>query len=148
MRRSGFTLIEMLVVVAIIGLLSSTMLVGLGDARRRARDARRIADLRQIQNGLENYYSTNRTYPKSEELYDVISGLPADPQGGKYGYVRPNQSTYVLGACLEGPRAPEIQSYSKPDAADFDVSPQGSPMDTPPTCTCESPNAYCVGIGS
>ncbi len=147
MKRSGFTLIEMLVVVAIIGLLSSTILVGLSDARRRARDARRFADIRQIQNGLENLYSTSRAYPKSEDLYDLIKELPTDPQGGRYGYIQVNSNAYMLGACLENTRPPEIMSYSRPDAASFDISPQGSTQEPPTQCTCESQNAYCVNVG-
>lgn len=147
MKRSGFTLIEMLVVVAIIGLLSSTVLVGLSDARRRARDARRIADLRQIQNGLENLYTTLRAYPKSDELYDLIQELPTDPQGGKYAYIRVSSDKYLLGACLENVRQPEVTSYARPDAGLYDVSPQGSTQEPPTTCTCESPSSYCVNVG-
>lgn len=146
--RSGFTLIEMLVVVAIIGLLSSTILVGLTDARKRARDARRIADLRQIQNGLENLYTTAQTYPKSEDLYALMPDLPTDPQGGQYAYIRVNTNSYVLGACLENVRPAEIQSYSRPDADTFDVSPRESPLQPPTECACDSPNAYCVSVGS
>lgn len=141
-------MIEMLVVVAIIGLLSSTILVGLSDARRRARDARRIADLRQIQNGLETFYSSARAYPKTDELYTAIPELPIDPQGGNYGYIRVNSNTYVLGTCLENIRPAEIQSYARPDAANYDVSPQGSRLEPPPQCTCDAANAYCVSVGS
>lgn len=147
MRRSGFTLIEVLVVITIIGLLSSTILVGLDNARRRARDARRISDLRQIQNGLENYFSSAHTYPNSDELYNALSGLPNDPLSGTYGYYRINTGAYILGACLENERPTEVQSYSQPDAADYEVSPKGSSLRVPLQCNCGSANAYCVFNG-
>ncbi|MCP6720205.1 MAG: type II secretion system GspH family protein [Patescibacteria group bacterium] len=142
MNNKGFTLIEMLVVIAIIGLLSSTILIGLGNARTRARDARRISDLRQVQNGLENHYvESNQTYP--QDVYNSISGLPVDPQGGEYGYVRISTQSYVLGACLENDRSSDIQSFS----SNYDVSPIGSPLIPPPTCNCEDSDSYCVAIG-
>jgi prepilin-type N-terminal cleavage/methylation domain-containing protein len=63
--RKGFTLIELLVVIAIIGILSATVLVSLNTARGKARDARRLADVRQIQTALELYYHTHGSYPAS-----------------------------------------------------------------------------------
>ncbi len=140
--RKGFTLIEMLVVVAIIGLLSSTILVGLGNARSKARDARRISDLRQIQTGLENYYvENNQSYPQA--LYSSVLGLPSDPQGGEYGYVRVSSQVYVLGTCLENDRTGDIGSVT----GSYDVSPVGSNKVPPPSCTCDDANAYCVAVG-
>ncbi|MFH1161904.1 MAG: prepilin-type N-terminal cleavage/methylation domain-containing protein [Candidatus Jorgensenbacteria bacterium] len=101
-KRSGFTLIEMLVVVAIIGLLASVVVVGVGGARQRARDAKRIADIRQIQNMLENYYSTNNAYPTALNL---LPSVPTDPLDAtkSYGYSGSAQ-TYILGTCLENDR--------------------------------------------
>lgn len=111
--NKGFTLIEVLVVIFIIGLLASVVLVGLGSFRARGRDARRVADLRQVQQGLELYYAGNGQYPPSGSWSDLTSQLigasigvtqvPNDPQSGKdYKYgVDANQQSYILGADLE-----------------------------------------------
>ncbi len=57
MSKKGFTLIELLVVVSIIGLLASIVVVSLGGARSQGRDAKRQADLRQIQTAQELCYN-------------------------------------------------------------------------------------------
>lgn len=62
-RRRGFTLIELLVVIAIIGLLSTIAIVAMSTARAKARDSRRTADLRAVQNALELYRSSEAGYP-------------------------------------------------------------------------------------
>ena len=96
-RARGFTLIELLVVIAIIGLLSSVVLASLNTARGKARDARRMADLDQLQLALEMYYDTNGSYPAystsivnpdlASLVPSYIGRLPADPvHTGSTGY--------------------------------------------------------------
>lgn len=68
--RRGFTLIEIMIVIAIIGVLSSIVLASLGPARMKARDARRIEDLHEINNALALYYSDHHEYPPSPCGYD------------------------------------------------------------------------------
>ncbi len=59
----GFTLIELLVVIAIIGMLSSVVLASLNSARAKGRDARRMADIKQMQLAIEMFYHDNNRYP-------------------------------------------------------------------------------------
>jgi prepilin-type N-terminal cleavage/methylation domain-containing protein len=77
-HSKGFTLIELLVVIAIIGLLSTLAVVALNSARQRSRDAKRVADIRQIQTALELGFSEVQSYPQVE------AGPPADQVGSGY----------------------------------------------------------------
>jgi prepilin-type N-terminal cleavage/methylation domain-containing protein len=97
-NRKGFTLIEMLVVVAIVGLLSSVVVVGVGGARQKARDAKRVADVRQIQTWFESNYTTS--YPA---VSPYPSSLPTDPStGAAYSICRSTDGQdYAIGVVLE-----------------------------------------------
>lgn len=141
--RSGFTLIEMLIVIAIISILSSVILVGLGPARTASRDTRRIADLREVQNALEIFYNRCTHYPASptpappppqscpagpkgpvtiawSDLQSVLTGsnlgvdnVPNDPTAGSDYFYGTNGSGYILGAALEDPNNNALQSSPK-----------------------------------
>jgi len=66
-HTKGFTLIELLVSVAIIALLSSLVLASMNTARKGARDAQRLASLREMQTGLELYFHDFDVYPDSAD---------------------------------------------------------------------------------
>jgi type II secretion system protein G len=124
MKRKGFTLIELLVVIAIIGLLSTLAVVALGSARERARDSKRVSDLRQIQTALELYYTENDSYPIASSSVTLGAGnyvclnvsgwaatgctdpymglVPDDPGASAYDYTSTDGTTYTIDATLEG----------------------------------------------
>jgi prepilin-type N-terminal cleavage/methylation domain-containing protein len=62
MNRQGFTLIELLVVVAIIGLLSTLSVVSFNNAQVRARDAKRVADVRSVVSAFAVAAADDSTY--------------------------------------------------------------------------------------
>lgn len=64
-RFSGFTLVELLIVLTIIALLSSAGIAIYSGVARNGRDTRRQSDLRSIQSGLEQYNSDQFFYPNS-----------------------------------------------------------------------------------
>ncbi|MBI5470051.1 prepilin-type N-terminal cleavage/methylation domain-containing protein [Candidatus Kaiserbacteria bacterium] len=114
-EQRGFTLIELLVVIAIIGILASIVLASLDSARKKGRDARRIADVKQLQLALELYYDANNAFPSALTVANLvtpgyISVVPSDPSNSVvYDYMplssgaTPSTScqSYVLGASLE-----------------------------------------------
>jgi len=61
-KKEGFTLIELLVVIAIIVMLAGIAMVSLTSARQKARDAKRMADLRQFASALELYATDKGEY--------------------------------------------------------------------------------------
>jgi len=66
--KKGFTLVELLVVVAIIGILAAIGIVAITGARVRARDAKRVADIKSLQSALELYYTDKASYPSGSGL--------------------------------------------------------------------------------
>lgn len=107
-KNKGFTLIELLVVIAIIGILSSVVLASLNSARQKSRDARRVADIKQVQLALELYFDSNANYPTTLAALapSFIPTIPLDPQSGVvYSYAALGSGTtcssYHLGATLE-----------------------------------------------
>lgn len=87
--KRGFTLVELLVVIAIIGLLASVTLASLESARTKARDTKRLADLRQITIALNLFYDDNGRYP-TEGAPDNANGRIAAGGGANINTILAN----------------------------------------------------------
>lgn len=64
-KMQGFTVVELLVVIVVMGVLASIGTVAYNGVQAKARDADRRADMLDIKDALELYYADNRTYPTS-----------------------------------------------------------------------------------
>lgn len=100
-RAKGFTLIELLVVIVIIGILATLATVTLSSARGKARDARRVSDVKQIQTALELYYNDASIYPATVD--GPTAGAPFSYGSVTYmAKVPGNASPYNDGTCPAG----------------------------------------------
>ena len=115
-KKRGFTLIELLVTISIISVLTAIGLANFAVSQKRARDARRQADLESVRSALEIFRAQNSVYPATPGscgarpgtaplILDAtyINTYPTDPvSGNNYCYVQTGGgSGYQLCAFLE-----------------------------------------------
>lgn len=125
-QRQGFTIIELLVVLAVIALISSLIFVQMQQARSRARDAEREEEIKTIQSALALYVVSNSLYPVYTGVLtgsdpvslalvgsNSLSQVPMDPINDgnfKYSYESSNGTAYELTYYLETDSIPGKQS--------------------------------------
>ncbi len=134
-KNHGFSLLELIVVIAIIGVLLAIGTVAFSTAQRKSRDARRRGDMKAWQDALEQSYAQNNSYLISgacatENLNNIT---PTDPKNvTPYLYsARCDADSYCLCARLEedgsgnstaGSSTPDSCSYSSAGGDYFCVS--------------------------
>tara|TARA_B100000745_G_scaffold53689_2_gene31880 strand:+ start:868 stop:1275 length:408 start_codon:yes stop_codon:yes gene_type:complete len=118
MKIRGFTIIELLIVMAIIGMLASVVLAVFSGMQTKSRDTRRMEDMQQLRNALGLYYIDNNRYPvvgsatnltgsdsvsTALKASGALSGAVVDPVSPTYDYVYETTgvATYQITFCLE-----------------------------------------------
>lgn len=111
-RRSGFTLVELMVAMSIIAILIGLSAFGISTAQRNLRDNQRRDMVKSVAAGLANYYTFNSEYPTAATFQQLITTLNVPSEGvtnpsassstnsTQYCYAVTNDG-YVLGAELE-----------------------------------------------
>lgn len=132
-KQLGFTLLELLVVISIIGILIALGTAAFSTAQQRGRDAKRRGDMKTMQNAFEQFYADpvagNGTYADCSSMAGASylpSGLPEDPK---------NSAPYVY-ACTG-----DAVSYC---ACATLESPNGNASDTSCTFVGTGGDVYCV----
>ncbi len=116
LSQAGFSLLELLVVISIIGILVTMSVAAFTNAQQKSRNARRRTDVKAIQNAMEQYYSINSSsYPSSgggtpcavAALSTFLSPFPEDPKnsGSNQYSCATGASAYCVCAYMEGSEA-------------------------------------------
>jgi type II secretion system protein G len=160
-KKFGFTLVELLVVVAIIGVLAGIVYANFGGARASARDEARKVALKELQLAIEFYKAQNGVYPSMADssgqcvhsnnftpttcitfiqglVPDFISTLPRDPSGVSYRY-RSDGTNYKL--MTERVERVLITSYNN----EFARCPQAGGANCPATAPTNTYAVYSPG---
>lgn len=112
MKNKGFTLIEVLITMIIIGLLSVMGISNYMNSFKSGRDARRKSDLKTIQTALENYYQDNNSYPVGSipdpfchpdgcDIAQYLQTLPRENSSVEYAYDSADGTYYKIYSCIE-----------------------------------------------
>jgi general secretion pathway protein G len=108
-REEGFTLVELMVVIVIIGLLATVVIVNVMPATDKAAVTKAKADIATLEQGVEMYRLNRMRYPQGEGGLQAVvdegfvKRLPKDPWGNPYKYAAPGREgrqfeIYSLGA--------------------------------------------------
>lgn len=112
----GFTLVELITVIAIIGILTAIVTANLADSRARARDSQRIADVERIALALETYRQAYGEYPTEGAAMNGIVGEGAGVDAGLLP---------IMGSVPHDPLGPGDSEYQYYYDGDHDCSTAG-----------------------
>lgn len=120
--KKGFSLVEIMIVIAIVGLLVAIVSASTIAARMKARDDRRLSDMKVIQIGLALYHDVYRAYPAGNGDASLLNGtlvtqkflpvIPDDPDPAQNYEYRSDGRTYCLGVKLERAIPPDTSNCS------------------------------------
>ncbi|BEI24527.1 type II secretion system major pseudopilin GspG [Vibrio fluvialis] len=90
-KQSGFTLLEVMVVVVILGILASFVVPNLLGNKEKADQQKAITDIVALENALDMYKLDNNVYPTTDQGLDALVNKPSSPEPRNYragGYIK------------------------------------------------------------
>ena len=91
LSEDGFTLVELMVVIVIIGLLATVVLINVLPSQDKAMITKAKADIATLEQAMEMYRLDNLTYPAGGEGLNALVSAPTGSQPGRYrpgGYIK------------------------------------------------------------
>ena len=126
-RASGFTLLEMMLVVVIIGVLATVVIFSIGGSSDEAKRGATVVKLSQLEAALGTFYARTSTYPAALDALvtstpPLINAVPTDGWGRPLVYYTPAQEVgkpftlYSLGADNQAGTADDVSVWNIRDA--------------------------------
>lgn len=128
----GFSLVELIVVVTIIGILASIAVVNVKFAQRKAREAALKDNLFQMRKAIDNFYADKQHYPAdlNELVPGYLSRIPADPITMQVDWEPVMDDPMSLEGEMSASTDPE--DVSQPGVIDVKSKAPGSTLDNVP----------------
>jgi general secretion pathway protein G len=87
-QQAGFTLIEIMVVILILGLLATLVVQSLKGATDKAKRTKAMADIAELKTALDRYYIDNGSYPSTAQGLQALVTPPSQNGADPDGYIR------------------------------------------------------------
>lgn len=129
LKQKGFTIVELLIVIVVIGILAALVITTFTGIQQKARNTERETDIKALQGQVEAYYAQNGKYPTLANLQDIAAG----------GWVKTN----MKGLDVEAERDPK-GAVGQTVAGAAGASQYGY-VATPANCDNAAPATDCTG---
>lgn len=132
-NESGFSLIELIVVVTIIGILAGIAIINVRFAQRKAREGALRENLHQMRKAIDNFYADKQRYPANlEELVpNYIRNIPPDPITGQKDWEEVIDDP-LAGGFDQPPAETDPQAMTQPGVSDVKSRAEGTTLDNVP----------------
>jgi type II secretion system protein G len=173
-KNSGFTIVELLIVIVVLGILASITVAAYGGIAQRARDGQRYSDVKTIAKALELYYTDNGSYPAPPDdmpcanehdtarsgcpnwtwligkLSAYVAKLPIDPKNTLGSWNSPSQHTYYYVALPNNSSFPASCASSSQTYQEYYLSywTENEPIKNELNGSCSNPSPFYPSASS